>query len=124
MLDYLQLHRHIPLTYKETFDAAHASPFMAINGATATRGVVAASHPGKHTTRPGKTLMQVTQHAWHNHRVNVACLAPCHAALCSRNGRQRPMHVLGHASSLAQGSLQQHNAAAAAAAVTGLQHTA
>jgi hypothetical protein len=65
MLDYLQLHRHIPLTYREAFDAAHASPFMAINGAAATRGAVAALHPGKHTTRPGNTLMQVdTRHIW------------------------------------------------------------
>lgn len=61
MLDYLQLHRHIPLTYTEAFDAAHASPFMAVAGPTATRGTVAAAHPGKHVTRPGNTLMQVTR---------------------------------------------------------------
>ncbi|WIA33284.1 hypothetical protein OEZ86_006425 [Tetradesmus obliquus] len=66
MLDYLQLHRHIPLTYREAFDAAHASPFMAVAGPTATRGTVAAAHPGKHVTRPGNTLMQfsVSDHSY------------------------------------------------------------
>jgi hypothetical protein len=76
MLDYLQLHRHIPLTYCEAFDAAHASPFMAVNGATATRGTVAALHPGKHTERASNTLMQVTQQAQHcAEAIGCGCVA-------------------------------------------------
>ncbi|KAF6251189.1 hypothetical protein COO60DRAFT_659291 [Scenedesmus sp. NREL 46B-D3] len=73
MLDYLQLHRHIPLTYSEAFDAAHASPFMAVNGPTATRGAVAPAHPGKHCTRPGNTLMQfaVSGHSYFDMKLEL-----------------------------------------------------
>eukprot|EP00775_Hariotina_reticulata_P013546 gene13546-13673_t len=69
LLDYLQLHRHVPLRYQGLFHPQHHSPFMMVNGATATRTKVAAMHAGK--PKGGAPLFAVSDHTFFDMAVDI-----------------------------------------------------